>query len=181
MRKFLSLIISLIIAFMSVADGVVASANASKDNGLNSFAQNLIEMVREYDTNLDDSTSENMSVQQFYSAGPNSTEDKYSHLPAGAFASKRLVVKSEKKIDLQGAVDCVSGYRNLYILQYESIKATQQAYDYYLALDYIDYVEPDYIMKMQIEDAVDDVKDSIDGIIDDVKDYIDTDTTDKVY
>ena len=181
MRKFLSLIISLIIAFMSVADGVVAFANASKDNGLNSFAQNLIEMVREHDINLDDSASENMSVQQFYSAGPNSTEDKYSHLPAGAFASKRLVVQSEKKIDLQGAVDCVSGYRNLYILQYESIKATQQAYDYYLALDYIDYVEPDYIMKMQIEDAVDDVKDSIDGVIDDVKDYIDTDTNDKVY
>ena len=93
MRKFLSLIISLIIAFMSVADGVVAFANTSKDNGLNSFAQNLIEMVREHDKDIDFLTSENMSVQQFFASGHNAIEDKYSHLPKNAFVSKRLVVR----------------------------------------------------------------------------------------
>ena len=180
MRKFLSLIISLIIAFMSVADGVVAFASMPKDNGLNSFAQNLVDMVREYDKDIDAITGESVSVQQFYSSGLNADEDKYSHLPSGAFASKRLVVKSNKKIDLQGAIDCVSGYRDLYILQYESIKATQNAYDYYSALDYIDYVEPDYIMKMQIEDVVDDVKDSVEDVVDDVKDFIDDEDEDEV-
>lgn len=181
MRKFLSLIISLIIAFMSVADGVVAFANTSKNNGLNSFAQSLIDMVREHDKDSDDSTSENMSVQQFYSSGSNATEDKYSHLPTGAFATKRLVVKSPNKIDFQGAIDCVSGYRDLYILQYDSIEATQNAYDYYSTLNCVDYVEPDYIMKMQIEDVVDDVKGSVGDVVDDVKDFIDDEDKDKIY
>ncbi len=181
MRKFLSLIISLIITFMSVADGVVAFANASKDNGLNSFAENLIEMVREHDKDVDSSTNENMSVQQFFASGPNAIEEKYSHLPKNAFVSKRLVVKSTKRIDFQGAVDCVSGYRDLYILQYDSMDSAMKAYDYYLTLDYIDYVEPDYIMKMQVEDVIDDVRDSVGDVIDDVKDIIDDDTTDKIY
>ncbi len=184
MRRFISILISLIIVFMSVSNGVVAYAIASKDNGLESFAQNLIDMVREHDANLD-STDENVSVQQFYSSGPRATESKYAHLPPNAFVSKRLVVKSEKKIDLQGAVDCVSGYRNLYILQYDSYDAVKSAYDYYLTLDYIDYVEPDYIMKMQVEDDFEDVLEDVDGVIDDIKDKINKDdsdsASDKIY
>lgn len=183
MRRFLSFIISLIIAFMSVADGVVAFASASKDYRLNSFAEKLIEMVREHDENVN--ISESASVQYFYSSGPNDTNDKYSHLPKNAFVSKRLVVKSQKKIDFQGAIDCVSGYRDLYILQYDSLEAVQRAYDYYLALDYIDYVEPDYIMKMQakeeINDAIDDAIDDASGAIDDFVGGYKDDVIDKVY
>lgn len=174
MRKFLSVIISFIIAFASVSNGFVAFAKESKDNGLYSFAENLIDMVREHDEDVDYSTTENISVQQFFSSGVNATNNKYSHLPKNAFVSKRLVVKSSKKIDLQGAVDCVSGYRQLYILQYDSIEAVQNAYDYYCNLDYIDYVEPDYIMKMQadnIKDSLDDIFDDLIGGVEDEKIY----------
>ncbi len=167
MRRFLSLLISLIIVFMSVSNGIVACAVAFKDNGLNSFAQNLIDLVREHDSNID-SAAESASVQQFYSSGPRAIETKYAHLPPNAFVSKRLVVKSEKKIDLKGAIDCVSGYRDLYILQYDTYDAVKSAYDYYLTLDYIDYVEPDYIMKMQVEDDVEDIIEDVDGVIDDI-------------
>lgn len=171
MRKLLSLIISLIILFMSVADGVVAFASEPNDNGLNTFAENLIDMIREHDTALDFEASESLSVQQFYSSGT-STEDKYSDLPKNAFASKRLVVKSKYKIDYQGAIDCVNGYRDLYILQYDSFETVKNAYNYYLTLDYIDYVEPDYIMKMQVEETIDEIKDSISSVVDGVKDYV---------
>lgn len=68
-----------------------------------------------------------------------------------AFQSKRLIVKAKKKIDLQGATQCVSGYKNLYILQYETENAAQNAYNYYLNCPDVVYVEPDYIRVMQAE------------------------------
>ncbi len=171
MRRFLALLISLIIVFVSVSNGIVAVAAMSKDNGLSSFAQELAEMVREHDKNADP-TTDSASVEQFYSSGPTALEEKYAHLPKDAFVLKRLVVKSDKKIDYKGAIDCVSGYRDLYILQYDSYDAVKSAYDYYLTLDYIDYVEPDYIMKMQLEDVVADVEgavDDIEGVVDDIE------------
>lgn len=74
---------------------------------------------------------------------------QFENLPENAFALNRLIVKSENKIDYCGAVDCVSGYKDLYILQYDSVEATVEAYKYYLSLDEIEYVEPDLIQQTQ--------------------------------
>ncbi len=68
-----------------------------------------------------------------------------------AFQSKRLIVKATKQIDLQGATQCVSGYKNLYILQYETENAARNAYQYYLTCPEVVYAEPDYIRVMQAE------------------------------
>lgn len=70
-----------------------------------------------------------------------------------AFQSKRLIVKSASAIDLQGASECVSGYRDLYILQYDTETAAKNAYAYYADCPAVDYVEPDYIRIMQDETA----------------------------
>lgn len=150
MRKLLSLIISLIILFMSVADGVVAFAGEPDDNGLNTFAENLIDMIRAYDEPLDVNSDTSASVVQFYSS-ETLDESIYSNIPSNAFETKRLIVKSSKKIDYYGASDCVSGYNDLYILQYDTEALAKNAYKYYLECDYIEYVEPDLIVSAQVE------------------------------
>lgn len=86
----------------------------------------------------------------------NSSADSIGGLPENAFELNRLIVKSKSKIDYCGALDCVSGYKNLYILQYDSVEATISAYNYYLSLDTIEYVEPDLVQQIQeteIEEA----------------------------
>ncbi len=177
MKKFLALIISFTIVFLSLANGIVAFASEAQVINLQNFADNLAEMVREHDG--DNASYSETDMLNHYSNSTIEDYDKYSHLPKNAFLSKRLVVKSKRKIDYQGAIDCVSGYRDLFILQYDSFESTENAYDYYLTLDYIDYVEPDYIMRMQ-EDIVDEVGQSLDDagetvsdVVDDVKDFID--------
>lgn len=62
-------------------------------------------------------------------------------------------MKSASAIDLQGASECVSGYRDLYILQYDTETAAKNAYAYYADCPAVDYVEPDYIRIMQDETA----------------------------
>lgn len=60
--------------------------------------------------------------------------------------TNRLVVKTQEKIDLMGAVDYVfdEGY---YILQYRNVEDTEKAYDYYKSLEYVEGVEVDVIVK----------------------------------
>ncbi len=85
-------------------------------------------------------------------------DDLISALPYGAFDSARLIVKSEKLTDYRGAIDCVSGYRDLYILQYSSPYFAQEAYKYYCGSNEVEYVEPDLIQKMQAEDVLGNLK-----------------------
>lgn len=153
MRRFLSVTISLIIIFMSVADGVVAFANEPKDNGLYSFAENLTQMIRENDSNLNirtdiENDEEFVKADVFY-GNVDFSDETFENLPDDAFLTKRLIVKSKKVIDYYGATDCVSGYNDLYILQYDTENAVKSAYEYYLNCDYIEYVEPDIIMSTQ--------------------------------
>ena len=76
------------------------------------------------------------------------------------FDSKRLIVKSSKEFDHYGAVECVSGYKNLHILQYNDPLKTREAYYKLLENDNIDYVEPDVTREMQSKDAKDILGDS---------------------
>lgn len=93
----------------------------------------------------------------------NEQSAQFDNLPENAFALNRLIVKSKNKIDYCDAIDCVSGYKDLYILQYDSLESTVEAYEYYLSLNEIEYVEPDLIQQTQeveIEEVVpsDDIK-----------------------
>lgn len=154
---------------MSVSNGIVAFANELSDNGLSSFALDLASMVRRYDDDHTAPSDNIFTAENFYGSGSNmSFYEKYPELSPGDFELKRLIVKSEHRIDTQGAVECISGYRDLYILQYDSVTATEMAYDYYKNSDRIIYVEPDGIASSQEE-----IGDKIDGVIDDIEDFID--------
>lgn len=63
------------------------------------------------------------------------------------YGSKRLIVKSEKEIKYDNAIDVVNGYKNISIIQYATEQDTQNAFEYYKSLSYIDYVEVDSIMQ----------------------------------
>ncbi len=177
MKKILALAISFIIVISSVIDGAVAFAkNVSDNSNLSEFAADLRQLVLEYDYNktIDDSVADDSSYNekfpiQYYQAfnyannGISSTTDEYDfetilenyNLPSNAFDSERLIVKSKNEIYSHGAVECISGYKDLHILQYSSRNDTLAAYEYYLSCVDIEYVEPDYISTVQseVEDA----------------------------
>ena len=148
MRKLLSVLLSVIIAVLSVSQGFSSFAQENEKKKLYTFAEELSNMVRKSDVDIVEKSDEDnieeeiVKADVFYS---NSVETDFADLPDNAFETQRLIVKSKKSIDYQGAIDCVSGYNDLYIMQYDSVFTAKMAYKYYLSCDYIDYVEPDVI------------------------------------
>lgn len=64
------------------------------------------------------------------------------------FSSARLIVSSNTKFDKYGAIDCIFGFNNIYILQYENSEKAAFAYTKYLENPDIIYVEPDRVIKL---------------------------------
>ena len=173
LKKFLAVTISFILVVLSVADGVVAFANdIPEKSSLDKFASDLCQLVREYDYDnivSDDADSDGSSYSEkfpiqyqnnFYDFNDNKhseTEDNIDNilenygLPLNALDSERLIVKSKNRIDYCGAIECISGYKNLYILQYASQIDALKAYEYYISCDCVEYVEPDYVSTVQTE------------------------------
>ncbi len=87
------------------------------------------EMIAEYDSNRDG--------YQTFSISEND-----------GFASCRLIVKSSSDINTSDAISVISGYKNLWILQYDSAEKTRAAFEYYSSLPCVEYAEPDATVKM---------------------------------
>ena len=64
------------------------------------------------------------------------------------FETMRLIVNSNTTIDTLNAVSVISGYEDLWILQFETVYDTKVAYDYYKSLEYVEFVEPDEIISL---------------------------------
>lgn len=177
MKKILSFIISLIIVFLSVADGFNVSALEENNvSQLDAFAGKLVSMIRNYEDINDENDApnndfnvefpidyynnniingnneieNNVSSTYFYTGSDNEQPPQYKY--GLNFSSGRLIVKSKHKIDPQGAAEFISGYKDLYILQYDTYVKAQKAYDYYKTLDTVEYVEPDITRRMQEDD-----------------------------
>ena len=72
------------------------------------------------------------------------------------FASMRLLVNSRKTINTLDAVSVISGYRDIWVLQFVSVADAVEAYDYYAQCSYINSVEPDVLMTAsEIDEATD--------------------------
>lgn len=148
MKRLLSVFLSIIIAVLSISQGFYSFAQENESVKLYDFAEKLSNMVRENAVN-DAADIEGNIEEEIIKA--DAFYNNFIGLSDETFETRRLIVKSKKSIDYQGAIDCVSGYNDLYILQYDSVIATKLAYNYYLSCDYIDYVEPDIIMSAQDE------------------------------
>lgn len=160
MKRFLSFFLALLLIFSAV--GISFSAFAAEVGGTNTlsgFTDALLQMVRTYDTPTyapaeggaasDADLKEKLPMtyeKEFFSSETFSASTDAADAQADSeFESKRLIVKSEQKPDTHGAVDCISGYRDLYILQYETEAAARSALEYYQGLPEVIYAEPDYI------------------------------------
>ncbi len=122
MKKLISLAVSLLIIVNQAAFCANAFEQSKNSMTANDFYSLMREMLCEYDS---------AAVQTF--AGSES----------GEFETCRLIVKSAKSIDTLSAVSVISGYRDLWILQFENAVETQEAFGYYSTLDCVEYVEPD--------------------------------------
>ena len=145
MKKIISVIVVTAILLTSVSQGLFAFAKT--DNGreaLLAFSEGLTEMIRE---NVEDDTVNADSIPSY--SGPDFSMGESLSL----FETKRLIVKAKKLNDFQGAVDYVSGYNDLYILQYATVADAKNAYNYYLECNDVQYVEPDVVMETTEEDV----------------------------
>ena len=151
LKKFISLLLSVLLIMTSISWGLVSYAiEADEEVSIYDFADELTQLLRTYtdQTYTDEQLMEDViiTVDKFFT-GASIDENDVSSLER--FETRRLIVKAYNQIDYYGAVDCVSGYNNLYILQYDTATEAKNAYNYYLTLDCVEYAEPDIMMSVQ--------------------------------
>ncbi len=135
MKKIVCLILSLlfIVGIVPINVSGTVPANMSIDE----FSKQVCQMITEYD--VVKNSQETLSVQSFSA----DSEGNYSE-----FETMRLIVKSKSKINTLDAVSVISGYKDLWVLQFETEYYTAEAFEYYSALECVEYVEPDSIITM---------------------------------
>ena len=170
MKRIISLLLSLIVLISSFSQGLISFATDIDSNkDLYDFADDLSVLIRDYST---DDISNKDGFDGYVASVDNLLNKQEASdvnvLPLSAFETKRLIVKSHKKIDEFDAVECVSGYNDLYILQYESMLSAKMAYEKYLTLDCVEYVEPDMILSACVDNLPGDIidEDNISGLDD---------------
>lgn len=70
------------------------------------------------------------------------------------YQTKRLIVKSAKKLNSQGAKWVVEGYNNLHIFQYDTEDEAKNAYKFYSNSSLVESVDIDLLVKVQSEEMV---------------------------
>ncbi len=130
MKKLLSVLLSLSIIFSSIS--AVSALDVELPKSLESFTEDVSALITEYE---ELSSSENAV---FFTASDDEDENTEG--------TNRLIVKSSKKIDTLNSINSVSGYNDLYILQFENATDCEAALEYYSSLSYVQYVQEDGIL-----------------------------------
>ncbi len=130
MKKFLSVLFIITIIYGSVITAV-SSASVSDKTGMDAekFASEVSAMI-----SASDEKSKLPGAQT-------TIADDYND-----FETARLVVKSKSDINTLDATSVISGFDNLWILQFESAQKAYEAFNYYSSRSGIEYVEPDKII-----------------------------------
>ena len=131
MKKILSLLISLSIIFSSISTASALDIELPKS--LDEFTEDVAELISEQEA-LSASDS-----AVFYAADEDSENENNN-------GTNRLIVKSSKKIDTLNAINSVSGYNDLHILQFENATDCENALEYYSSLSCVEYVQEDGIL-----------------------------------
>lgn len=132
MKKFLCAVLGFLIAFGSLGNIVyaVTQTNVSEDLTAEEFAKEIGGLILSADE------SENLPGK----AVSDCDDECYG------FETARLIVKSENKINTFNALSVISGYEDLWVLQFENSHDASQAYDYYSTRAGIEYVEVDKVI-----------------------------------
>ncbi|MBR6940253.1 MAG: S8 family serine peptidase, partial [Clostridia bacterium] len=137
MKKILSCALIGIILFSVLTLCVCAEANDVSSIDIDTFSSLLCEMVSESGTKSQ--PADINSARKELKKRSYITEEQRN-----TFSTMRLLVDSDRNIDTQNAVSVISGYKNIWVLQFASVEDTVNAYDYYSRLSYVSSVEPDY-------------------------------------
>lgn len=70
---------------------------------------------------------------------------------ADSFQTKRLIVKSSEPVADNLALESVAGYNNIYIFQYETVQQAKEAYQRFLKMESVLFVEPDEVVSTQFK------------------------------
>ena len=130
MKKILALLISVCILFSSISTASALDVELPKN--LEDFTADVSELINEYDEMHSDENA------VFFTADEDVNDN--------TSGTNRLIVKSDKKIDRLNSVNCVSGYKDLYILQFENAVDCEEALEYYSSLSCVQYVQEDGIL-----------------------------------
>ncbi len=130
MKKILSVLLSFCIIFTSIS--TVSALDIELPKNLDDFTEDVAELINEYEELY---SSENAML--FTAADEGEAESTET--------TNRLIVKSTKKIDTLNAINSVSGYNDLYILQFENPEDCEAALEYYSTLSCVQYVQEDGI------------------------------------
>ncbi len=131
MKQFLSLILSLSIMFTSIS--AASALDVELPKSLESFTEDVSALINEYE----ETASSEEPV--FFTA------DDETEMPS-IYDTNRLIVKSAKRIDTLNSVNYVSGYNDLYILQFADDNDCDAAFEYYSSLSYVQYVQEDGVL-----------------------------------
>ncbi len=135
MKKILSLLLCFCVVFSSASAVSALDINIELPKSLDTFTEDVSALINGYEelSSSDDAV--------FFTASDDEGEEE------GNEGTNRLIVKSSKNIDTLNAIDSVSGYNDLHILQFENAEDCQTALEYYSSLSYVEYVQEDGILK----------------------------------
>ena len=140
MKRILSILISLSIIFSSIS--AASALNIDLPKSLKGFTADVSEMISEYDEAVAEKPA-------FFTVADDEKESD------DTYDTNRLIVKSTRKIDTLNSINYVSGYNDLYILQFENDEDCDKALEYYSALQCVEYVQEDGVYT---ESAVDETE-----------------------
>lgn len=127
MKKLLCILISLTVVLSTVLFAITAAAEQSIETvTAERFAKDIGTMLSANEER------KNLPGKEY--------DTCEAHLD---FESSRLIVKSKTKIDTLDAVSVVSGFENLWVLQFSTPHAAYEAYKYYSGLSSVEFVESD--------------------------------------
>lgn len=133
MKKALALLLSLFLISQMMQ---ICFAIDLKNDDFDSFSEDVISLIQDYSSQENNPVSaESYSVARTTVQNTDATEN--AHL------TNRLIVKSKTKPDVLNSSECISGYNDLFVFQFENAEDTEYAYNYYSALNYIEYVQYD--------------------------------------
>lgn len=139
MKKILCIILSLLIIFSTFATVGIVSFGVSDNVSLSTFVSDAKEMIDEYGLYIE-TNSDSFQI--------------YSEENESEFKTRRLIIKSDSDIDTLNAISVISGFRNLWVLQFETEEDTAIAYEYYRSLDTIEFVEADSVVTVSDTETV---------------------------
>ncbi len=158
LKKFIAVIIIVALLLTSVSQGLfVFAGNDIQNNEIKSFVEDLSQMIRKNEIN--NSAGADSFLGDYWGSSngilggfvPDTL--LYENMASDAFQTCRLIVKSKSAINYMGAIDCVSGYNDLYVLQYGNELSAKMAYEYYIKCDFVEFVEPDSIYVAAIDET----------------------------